>query len=172
MKEYNLPILLLCFGVARTAWFPAERKKIISDCLIKMELCLTPMLEALYKDWHPTLQLILTHLFWMLADLRKKKIEYLTFTAKEPSIDSAWYQEMNGQVNSASVPQYKRGHLNFMHAKCASNGSVFSKIYVLNTSNDDIKTCINIYRLTQPPILTCKVFYTMDVLRIHTATTP
>jgi hypothetical protein len=41
-----------------------------------------------------------------------------------------------------------------------------------NTSNDDIKTCMNIYRLTQPPILTCKVFYTMDVLRIHTATTP
>lgn len=74
MKEYNLPILLLCFGVARTAWFPAERKKIISDCLIKMkELCLTPMLEPLYKDWHPKLQLILTHLFLMLADLRKKK---------------------------------------------------------------------------------------------------
>lgn len=59
------------------------------------------------------------------------------------------------------LPQFysTRGDIfNFMHAKCASNGSVFSKIDVLNTSNDDIKTCMNIYRLTQPPILTCKVF--------------
>jgi GH43 family beta-xylosidase len=71
---------------------------------------------------------ITTHFDTFILDAgwsQEKKKEYLTFTAKEPSIDSAWYQEMNEQVNPASVLQYKRGYLNFMHAKCASNGSVF-----------------------------------------------